>query len=80
VYNEEALLPHFLAHYAPIADRIVVWDNGSTDATPQIAQAHSKVERGKVLPAAASMNVGSKSKRSRRTLMERCRSSGLEGG
>jgi hypothetical protein len=44
VYNEEALLPHFLAHYAPIADRIVVWDNGSTDATPQIAREHPKVE------------------------------------
>lgn len=44
VYNEEALLPHFLSHYGRWADRILVLDNGSTDGTVEIARRHPKVD------------------------------------
>lgn len=44
VKDEEALLPAFLRHYAGFCDSIVVWDNGSTDRTVEIARAHPKVE------------------------------------
>lgn len=44
VYNEEKLLPKFLRHYARLCDSIVVWDNGSTDRTFEIASAHPLVE------------------------------------
>lgn len=44
VYNEEALLPHFLSHYGKWADRIVVLDNDSTDRTAEIAGKHPKTE------------------------------------
>jgi len=43
-WNEEAILPHFLRHYERFAERIVVYDNGSDDATPRIASAHPKTE------------------------------------
>lgn len=44
VFNEEKLLPHFLAHYERFADSILVWDNGSTDRTREIAKAHPLVK------------------------------------
>ena len=40
--NEEDILPFFLRHYS-FADRIIVWDNGSTDRTRAILGAHPKV-------------------------------------
>lgn len=43
-WNEAAILPHFLRHYARFAERIVVYDNGSDDATPAIVRAHPKAE------------------------------------
>jgi len=43
-YNEAAIMPYFLRHYAAISDRIIVYDHGSTDATAEIARAHPKVE------------------------------------
>lgn len=37
-YNEQELLPFYLLHYASIASRIVIWDNGSTDRSVEIAE------------------------------------------
>lgn len=42
-YNSEALLPHFLHHHRK-ADRIVVYDNGSTDRTLAILEGRPNVE------------------------------------
>lgn len=36
-YNEEILIPHFIDHYKKFCDKIVVYDNMSTDNTKQIA-------------------------------------------
>lgn len=36
-YNEELMLPHFIKHYKKFCDKIVVYDNMSTDNTKQIA-------------------------------------------
>lgn len=41
--NEEAMLPYWLRHYETIADRIFVWDGGSTDETLEILGKHPKV-------------------------------------
>lgn len=38
-FNEEELLPFYLRHYGALADRIVVWDNGSTDRSVEMARA-----------------------------------------
>jgi hypothetical protein len=38
-WNEEVLMPYFLRHYGRFADRIIVYDNESDDATVQIARA-----------------------------------------
>jgi glycosyltransferase involved in cell wall biosynthesis len=35
-WNEEILMPHFLKHYGEFADKIYLYDNGSTDETLQI--------------------------------------------
>jgi len=43
-WNEERMLPFFLDHYARFAERIVVFDNGSTDRTAEIARAHPRCE------------------------------------
>jgi hypothetical protein len=42
-YNEEILLPFFLRHYERFADRITVYDNYSTDRSPEICREHPKV-------------------------------------
>lgn len=36
-YNEELMLPHFIKHYKQFCDKIVVYDNMSTDRTKEIA-------------------------------------------
>jgi len=41
--NEEVILPYFLRHYGSFADRIFVWEDGSTDKTREILAAHPKV-------------------------------------
>lgn len=43
-WNEEQFLPFFLAHYAAFAERIVVYDNYSTDASPEIVRSCPKAE------------------------------------
>lgn len=35
-YNEEVLLPYFFRHYKPMAERIVVYDNGSIDKSREL--------------------------------------------
>jgi len=42
--NEERMLPHYLAHYSTFADRILVWDDKSTDNTRSILSASPLVE------------------------------------
>lgn len=36
-YNEELILPHFIDHYKKFCDKIVIYNNMSTDNTKQIA-------------------------------------------
>lgn len=43
-WNEERMFPFFLHHYLPLCERIVLFDNGSTDNTKLLAQEHEKVE------------------------------------
>jgi len=43
MYNEEPILPYWLRHYETFADRIFVWDGGSTDKTLKILKKHPKV-------------------------------------
>lgn len=43
LHNEAPLLPYFMRHYQTIADRIVLYDDHSTDGTPQLAAAYAKV-------------------------------------
>lgn len=35
-HNEEAMLPYFLRHYGRFAEKIILWDDRSTDASRQI--------------------------------------------
>jgi glycosyltransferase involved in cell wall biosynthesis len=42
-YNEQDLLPYFLRYYQDIADKIIVYDNHSTDESINILKAHPKV-------------------------------------
>jgi glycosyltransferase involved in cell wall biosynthesis len=43
-YNEEVMLPYFLRHYSEFCDRIIVYDNYSTDRTEEICKQNPKVE------------------------------------
>jgi hypothetical protein len=43
VRDEEAMSRWFLRHYGQFADRILVWDDGSTDRTREIFKAHPSV-------------------------------------
>lgn len=42
--DEEQLIPFFLRHYETIADKIIVYDGGSTDKSLELLKTHSKVE------------------------------------
>lgn len=39
-FNEEVMLPHFINHYKPLCDKIVIYDNMSTDSTKEMALDH----------------------------------------
>ena len=43
-YNEAPLAPWFLRYYEQFADKIIVYDDHSTDGTREILKAHPKVE------------------------------------
>jgi glycosyltransferase involved in cell wall biosynthesis len=43
-WNEERMIPFFLRHYEPIADRIVIFDDGSSDRSIELWQQSAKVE------------------------------------
>jgi glycosyltransferase involved in cell wall biosynthesis len=43
-WNEERMIPFFLRHYEPIVDRIVIFDDGSTDCSLELLAASPKVE------------------------------------
>lgn len=43
-YNEEILLPHYLKHYLSFCDKIVIYDNHSTDRSLDIIRSTPKVE------------------------------------
>jgi glycosyltransferase involved in cell wall biosynthesis len=43
-YNEEVMLPYFLRHYSQMCDKIVIYDNYSTDRSDEICRQNPKVE------------------------------------
>lgn len=43
-YNSIELVPFYLRHYERMAEKIVVWDDASTDGTRELLKAHPKVE------------------------------------
>lgn len=43
-WNEELMLPYYLRHYSQFCDKIIVYDNMSTDGTREIAEQYSMVE------------------------------------
>lgn len=42
-WNEEVMIPHFLAYYAGFCEKIFIYDNFSSDKTKNIAIAHPSV-------------------------------------
>jgi glycosyltransferase involved in cell wall biosynthesis len=43
-WNEEPIIPFFLRHYEPLVDRMVIYDDGSTDRSVELLRASPKVE------------------------------------
>ena len=43
-WNEERIIPFFLRHYEPLVDRIIVYDDRSTDRSAELLRASPKVE------------------------------------
>ncbi len=43
-WNDAAMLPYYFRHYDAIADRYFIFDDGSTDASLNILEAHPQVE------------------------------------
>lgn len=46
LWNEADMLPFFFRHYDALVDRYFLYDNGSTDASPELLRAHPKVTPG----------------------------------
>src|SRR2546423_4184198 len=44
-WNEEDLLPFFFKHYERFVDKIIAYDNMSSDKTPDILESHPLCER-----------------------------------
>jgi glycosyltransferase involved in cell wall biosynthesis len=44
-WNEEVILPYFLRHYGAFADKIFIFDNESSDRSPEIIDACPKATR-----------------------------------
>jgi glycosyltransferase involved in cell wall biosynthesis len=43
-WNEERIIPSFLQHYEPLVDRIIIYDDHSTDRSVELLRASPKVE------------------------------------
>jgi len=43
-WNEEKILPYYLRHYEKFCDKIIIYDNESTDRSREIIKAHPKTE------------------------------------
>jgi hypothetical protein len=43
-WNEERIIPFFLQHYAPLVDRIIIYDDHSTDRSVELLRASPKVD------------------------------------
>ena len=43
-YNEQVMLPHFIDHYSSFCDKLFIYDNFSTDLSPDICKNNAKVE------------------------------------
>lgn len=43
-WNEERIIPFFLQHYEPLVDRIIIYDDHSTDRSVELLRASPKVE------------------------------------
>ena len=43
MHDEAAMLPYFMRHYGPLADRLVIFDDHSTDGTPDSAAGYARV-------------------------------------
>jgi glycosyltransferase involved in cell wall biosynthesis len=43
-WNEERIIPFFLRHYEPLVDRIIIYDDGSTDRSVELLRTSPKVE------------------------------------
>ena len=61
-WNEERILPHFMAHYRPLVDHFTIYDNGSTDSTLELLASYPNVTvvrtgRGGVFDEGANLRI-----------------------
>jgi hypothetical protein len=54
-WNEERIIPFFLRHYEPMVDRIVIFDDGSSDLSLELLSASPKVEVRRLEQGASSI-------------------------
>lgn len=53
-WNEERIIPFYLRHYEPLVDRIVIFDDNSTDRSRELLRQSPKVEMRQLEQAASS--------------------------